>query len=782
MSRGATAYEPLKICGNATGLVQSRENFLLPNDAYPVLINSYVWREQLKRKDGWQGLSRLQRIFSAASLGNSGDSPWSFNLFTLLSITETNAQINPGSVVIIIGGSITFTDNGDGAFTSATPGNSGTINYQTGDVVLTTTASGGTATTVTLGYFPGLPVMGIRQYDLPTTNQQGTIAFDTTYAYQYGSGMWSEWITGTTWTGNDINFFWSTNYWNTSGSRLFWVTNFNYVPSPGPGDPIRYSNGIAWTDFIPTLNGSGESTNYLQQCLCILPYRNRLLVFNTVEGTSNTFPLSNYTLYPQRIRWSGITDPTVQSTAWLDDIRGAGGFIDIPTNENIVSVGSVRDNIIIYCSRSTWQLRYTGQSIAPFQLERVNPELGAEGTFSTIQFDWTFVGIGDKGIVECDSFKSTRIDVKIPDLVFSFDDNFEGTEISSGTERIQAVRNFVKRLAYWTYVSQDDYNYQAIYPNRRLVYNYENDSWAIFTDSITALGTFNSSGNRVWGTSFVTWGEADFTWGFNQGTTPSICAGNQQGFMFLLDQQVSNDPSLSIANITGNASTSAATVLNIPTHNLTTGQIIQVNGITGSTFQNLNTLIFGVVVPVLTSGPNMGLGDPDNIALYLYNPATDSFDLPQIDDSGVYNGGGIVTVRDNFVIQSKKFNYMDDGQSIQMGFMDVLLVTTTAGAITMLVYSKYDDTTPINVPPSNADPVTQQPDTFFNSIIPTYPPDTNFQRSKHWQRVYCPTRSNFLTVVYTLSNQQMIGIEQQSEVQIDSQILWSRPAGRMVNP
>ena len=424
MSRGATAYEPLKICGNATGLVQSRENFLLPNDAYPVLINSYVWREQLKRKDGWQGLSRLQRIFSAASLGNSGDSPWSFNLFTLLSITETNAQINPGSVVIIIGGSITFTDNGDGAFTSATPGNSGTINYQTGDVVLTTTASGGTATTVTLGYFPGLPVMGIRQYDLPTTNQQGTIAFDTTYAYQYGSGMWSEWITGTTWTGNDINFFWSTNYWNTSGSRLFWVTNFNYVPSPGPGDPIRYSNGSAWTDFIPTLNGSGESTNYLQQCLCILPYRNRLLVFNTVEGTSNTFPLSNYTLYPQRIRWSGITDPTVQSTAWLDDIRGAGGFIDIPTNENIVSVGSVRDNIIIYCSRSTWQLRYTGQSIAPFQLERVNPELGAEGTFSTIQFDWTFVGIGDKGIVECDSFKSTRIDVKIPDLVFSFDDNF----------------------------------------------------------------------------------------------------------------------------------------------------------------------------------------------------------------------------------------------------------------------------------------------------------------------------------------------------------------------
>src|SRR5208337_4451086 len=54
-------YSPLKITGNATGLIQNRENFLLPDDAYPVLQNAYVWRERIKRKKGYQLLGRLQR-------------------------------------------------------------------------------------------------------------------------------------------------------------------------------------------------------------------------------------------------------------------------------------------------------------------------------------------------------------------------------------------------------------------------------------------------------------------------------------------------------------------------------------------------------------------------------------------------------------------------------------------------------------------------------------------------------------------------------------------------
>ncbi len=54
-------YQPLKITGNQTGLVESREEFLLPDDAYPKLRNAYVWRERIKRKKGCLLLGRLQR-------------------------------------------------------------------------------------------------------------------------------------------------------------------------------------------------------------------------------------------------------------------------------------------------------------------------------------------------------------------------------------------------------------------------------------------------------------------------------------------------------------------------------------------------------------------------------------------------------------------------------------------------------------------------------------------------------------------------------------------------
>ena len=64
--------------------------------------------------------------------------------------------------------------------------------------------------------------------------------------------------------------------------------------------------------------------------------------------------------------------------AWRDDIVGKGGFLDIPTNQELTSIGFVRDNLIMYCERSTWKLSYTGNKVQPFQIERVNSELGAE--------------------------------------------------------------------------------------------------------------------------------------------------------------------------------------------------------------------------------------------------------------------------------------------------------------------------------------------------------------------------------------------------------------------
>lgn len=769
------AYEPLHITGNTTGLVQGRENFLLPDDAYPVLENAYIWRERIRRRQGYELLGRLRRNFTAVSISTSGASPWTFTIFSTVTpaITEPNAQIVPGSVVIVIGiggGAITFTDQDNGTLTSTTGGNSGTINYSTGSVTLTHTAGAGVASTITFGYYPSLPVMGLRSRELNNINFEQLVAFDQTYAYIYNAG-WQEFIPGTTWTGSDSNFFWSTNFWITpSGSpnpnsKIFWVTNF----SGTAGDPIRYTDGSAWVDFAPTINAAGDT---LTQCLAMLPFRGRLVTFNTFEGANLASSLQKR----QRIRWAAIGTPIsdvstlfpsgVNANAWRDDIRGQGGYLDIPTSENIVSVGFVRDNLVIYCERSTWQLRYVERSIAPFQIEKVNSELGAESTFSAVQFDTSLVGIGDKGVVECDSYKSERIDIKIPDLIYQF------RNANNGSTRVHGIRDIQQRLAYWTYPYNPGSGFSTIFPNRRLVYNYENDSWAIFTDSLTTLGTYQSPVQRTWASATYSWSQANFPWTDVPAQFPSIVGGNQQGYVEYLssnlEPKVSNDVSLYIYNITGNTTT--PTVITSVNHNLQNGQVIKITGLatTDPFYANINDGIFGVIIV-----------DKDNFQLWQFNPFTGNFDTPELDDPGTYIGGAQIAIRDGFSIISKKFNFLDQGQNIQLGFIDLLVNSTSEGAISLNLYLDYNDNSPINILPQNINPSTNLPDPFFNSTVPTSQ-NGGISSSKNWKRVICPVRGNFITIEWTLSNTQLVGVEQESDVQIDAQILYLRTAGRQL--
>lgn len=800
-------YKPLKITGNQTGLVQQREEFLLPDDAYPELLNAYVWREKILRKKGYQLLGRLQREVAVANALTAG----SLNLVAALSL-EATATIVQGSINLV--GSVdgtTYTDpamDGNLVATGGT-GTGGSINYATG--ILTIVGGAGQTMTGTIEYYPGLPVMGIRTRERGGALNDQTVFFDQVYAYVFDSptNAFREFIPGTTWnasggTVSAVDFFWSTNYWvssatipgtatpffTTTNQKLFWVTN-NTGQFGVNADPPRITDGITWYPFYDDATPANtpwaqiDASNYLTNWLSMLPFRGRMVTFNTWEGTNATSSLN----YSNRIRWSTIGSPFIPYAAgppakgsWRDDIRGQGGFLDIPTNEDIVSVGFVRDNLVIYCENSTWQLRYNGRSISPFQIEKVNTELGGEGPFSAVQFDTSLVGIGDKGIVECDSFKSERIDIKIPDFVFDF------STINNGPFRVHGVRDFINRLAFWTIPLKNGYDPRVasgsrLFPNRRLVYNYENDSWAIFTDSLTTLGTYLPQTGRTWLNTKIPWIKCKFTWiGSQNNGIPEIVGGNQQGFVEYLDQINVDDPSLYIANITGN--TNSPTRLTVPNHNLvtTTGYqvlyIIQISGIpSGTDFDNLNDGIFGVLVI-----------DANTIDLFKYDATTRQFTSPQLDAPGTYIGGGLINIRDNFSIFSKKFNFLDEGQNIQLGYIDLLMNATERdqpGAITLKVYLDYNDDVASNILPQNeindySNP--SNPDPFFNSTIPTSPSPLNTKGgSKFWQRVYCATRASFLSLQYTFSNEQLAGEEQTKDVQIDAQILWIRKGGRLTS-
>lgn len=871
-------YSPIRIAGFKTGLVQDREEFILPNDAYPILQNAYVWRERILRKLGYQLLGRLQRNFPSLGFLNSQPSPFTFNILTIsgfviaadngnpgiittksphnlqngdivvisnivgavgyndipfvitvidsthfsvgvdaggfgvytnggqwlsnrsLLTIEPTASIVPGSVIYTIFAASTrvFTDDGLGHLLLSST-QFGTINYVTGDVTITTSAGAPRRTALQYSYYPGLPVMGIRTRELQNSANDQTIVFDQKYAYDYNTGLASfeefpPANPGTTWNLHNgsvsaTDFFWSTNYWvsstifpgtldplfTTNNVKLFWETN-NTGQFGALADPIRITDGVTWVDFKPPDFGQIDAVNFLVNCLSFLPFRGRLVAFNTWEGPD--FP--NAENFSNRIRWSTIGNPFIKFSdvapakgSWRDDIRGQGGFLDIPTSEDIVSVGFVRDNLVIYCERSTWQLRYTGRAIAPFQIERVNSELGGMGPFSAVQFDTSLVGIGDKGIVECDSYQSQRIDIKIPDFVFKFQST------NNGDFRVHGVRDFINRLAYWTVPLDSDWVNSAgttpIFPTQRLVYNYENGSWALFNDSLTTLGTYQPQSSRTWLNTHAPWVRCNFPWRDNNpAESPQIIGGNQQGFIEYLDQLTTNDVSLFIQDITPNTDT--PTVITSPNHNMNDDFIIGISGIpAGSPYSNLNDGIFGIIV---TSSSEFKLTKYD----FELGKFVDQLDVP----AGAYIGGGLINIRENFTIQSKKFNFLDEGQAIQIGYVDVLMVSTdkqTPGEITLNVYLDYNDLESSNTLPRNAvnngiDPPI--PDTFFNSTIPTAESNlASIGGTKFWQRVFCATRASFITLQYTLSDVQMVSIPQEQVVQIDAQIIWARKAGRL---
>jgi len=797
-----SGYSPLRIVGMSTGLVQSREEFLLPDDAYPKLRNAYVWRERLKRKKGYLLLGRLEREVTIAPPNNTN---------SLLMGLEPTATLVPGSLQVVGSGGQLWTDANMNGTIQGNLGGNGTVNYITG--VITGPAPPNTGT---FRYYPGLPVMGIRARELQNSLNDQTIFFDQVYAYVFNAGTnrFQEFIPGTTWNAHNgtvgaVDFFWSTNYWvsqttipgtatplfTTTNIKLFWETN-NTGQFGANQDPPRITDGTTWVDFyddtLPLVNspwaqiGFDATPNpvFLTNFLSMLPFRGRMVTFNTWEGTT----AANAANFSNRIRWSTIGNPFIPyasgppaTGSWRDDIRGQGGFLDIPTSEDIISVGFVRDNLVIYCERSTWQLRYTGRSIAPFQIERVNSELGGEGPFSAIQFDTSLVGVGDKGIVECDSYKSERIDIKILDFVF------EIQNANNGPTRVHGIRDFINRLAFWTIPLSSEYDPMVpsadrLYPNIRLVYNYENDSWATFEDSLTALGTFQPQSSRTWLTTPIPWIQCNFSWiGTQARGQPDIVGGNQQGFVEYLDEKTVNDASLYISDIQAN--TTLPTVITSPNHNLKTGDVIGISGIlSGTPYTNLNDGIYGIIL-----GDNSNADPTNKFRLMLYNPATRLFSTPQLDiPAGAYIGGGLVNIRENFSIVSKKFNFLDEGQNIQIGYLDILMDATELdepGAISLFVYLDYNDDQVSNILPQNRTADSSPPgvpDTFFNSVIPTTPSSLNgVGGTKFWQRVMCPTRSSFITLQYTFSNEQMAGEEQTKEVQIDAQILWIRKAGRI---
>lgn len=238
------------------GLRNDRPAFMIDNDSFPTLFNAYQWRGRVKRKRGTSLLGRLTRLIETESIGVTGASPWTFNIYTVSGVTpETNATIKPGSVEIFI-----TPANSTGNIIA--PGYTRAADCQ---VFVDTIAGLRTHDEVIIANATVVPGTGDNLVNGTWINVE-VINATTSFKIHVDSRKWGRWLAGGTWTklGGTITFIdqgdgtlTSTTPGN-SGVINYVTGVITLIHTAGPGQPVN-----ATYEYFPMLPVMGlEDFNY----------------------------------------------------------------------------------------------------------------------------------------------------------------------------------------------------------------------------------------------------------------------------------------------------------------------------------------------------------------------------------------------------------------------------------------------------------------------------------------------------------------------------------------
>lgn len=755
-----------------SGLQRNVKPWLLPDQAFATLNDMYTFRERNRKRPGttWFGnnqfVSRL-RIDMGNIVKLDAPSPYWGLAGNVATITVSGITGAVGQSFFVTNGTdtvmFTVINSSPGANQMLrTDGAPNTATYDIGttdfDIEFPTNAFLG----ATLYFFPGLPVMGLPTFENNDFQNNFLIGFDTKFAYQYTNGwerLEAEADTGAaTWTGNDAQFFWTTSWTGADASeKLFFVTNFK---QDEPNFMRYYSaaDGM-WHNYRPEITDNSGNPIYLFSSQLLVVFKNRLVALNTWEGTLDmSGAIATNINYNNRARYSWIGSP-IDTNAFRQDLSPIStNSIDASTTESIISCEFVKDRLIVYFERSAWELVYTGNATQPFTWQKINTELGAESPFSIVPFDKVALGIANYGVHACSGANVERIDIKIPDEVFDIHNG------SDGALRVYGIRDYFTETVYWTFPATDS-NDTFPYPRRILVYNYRNNTWAFFNDSITAFGYYQPSQGVLWSSTIVTW-SSDESWnsGAFQSQFRRVCAGNQQGYTFVFDiGETTNASVLQITDIEPSDTTYIE--FTVIQHNLRVSDFIYIENCVWRDASNaLNKQIFKV---------------SNVIDANTFRIAPDASQYP----TAAYRGGGVISRVAKPDIVTKEYNfYADKGKNAAVQRVDFHVDTTDAGQMTvnfLLSTSTY--------------PVLQQSiddmiilgtsvlDTFAytaaNAARGVKVPIQFEEFSKRlWHPVYFQAEGEFIQFQLTLSDEQMMNTDiREADFQLHAMLITATP-------
>jgi hypothetical protein len=626
----------------------------------------------------------------------------------------------------------------------------------------------------------------------------------------------------TTLTLGDILFF---NEWNDPGVTINGITGIvtnvtgaavgNYVVTfsgaqtvSGTGVALLMTNtipgqdGIKWFDGDPT-NGTGMAPTgltgwvnfnpplslgnfgfddfspqiyYLAGATAIVPFKDRILFFGPfIQSKSDAAP----TQLVDTVIWSWNGTPYYSAptpnapsgnpygfdvTAYYVDVTGKGGYLSAGIAQRIATVSTNEDVLIVGFTRKQTRFVYTGNDLSPFLFYSINSELGSISTFSGITLDRGALAIGLYGITLTTQVSCQRIDLEIPDEVFNI------TNMNNGNLRVNAVRDFFREWVYFSYpYSSSPWRF----PTQTFHYNYRDNTWAIFYENYTAHGSFNITTTGLiltWRTvpnTFPTWADWNEPWNSSAVKVgfPQVCAGNQQGFVMLLDEGTGEGPSGYIVTVT--TLNPLALFINSPDHCLMNGDYLQLQNMNGA--PELNGLIGVVFIH-----PN----DSDNFEITF---------LQNHNYAGGYTSGGVFTRLSQPFIQTKQFPiYWEAGRQVRLGVQRYLFDATEAGEVTINIYLSQDPDNAWNAGPILPNESSVNNSLIYSDTISTAPEPNNLQtptaasQFQIWHRLNTSLIGDTVQIGITLNDIQMRNyVVATSEIALQGIILETTPGPQL---
>ena len=735
-----------------SGLIRNVKQFMAPADAFTTLRNAYVFRDHVRKRFGAQymgpdisGFGQLQSRLRI--LIDATDSDGNLTSFVGANIGAIGQMFSIGNALYTV--TITV---GDMLQTVATT--TAQFNTVTGDFIFV-----GAPALTAVYYYPSLPVMGLPNYQKGPINNQPVIGFDTKYAYIYTNG-WDRLGSGTlpVWHGADNQFFWSTNYQGINpGEVALLVSNYNAtIGTPGPNDdPMwAYSDSFtpnSWINFSDYTRFDSNGS-FVASARMIVSFKGLLVLISTIEN-DNGSPSSLNTEFPNRARYCAQGSPFAAGAwlqpnqTWMGARYTGGGFLDAATEERAIGCGFIKDRLIVEFERSTWELAYTGNYVLPLVWQRINSELGSESTFSTIPFDDQLLAIGSTGVHACSGTSVQRIDMKIPDEIYKI--NTSDNDVT----RVYGIRDYYNECAYWTLISDNAAPTQT-YPNRILLYNYRNDTWAYNDDSITCFGYYEQESDWTWeSVGDLTWedlGSSSWDSGVQQAQPRQIVAGNQQGYTFLLNADISRNAAvLQITDMTLDTDTMVVTMI-VFNHNLTNNEYVLIENT-----QGVGELPNGVIKPITVIDSN---------TISIVNAA---------DVFTEYTGGGTLTKVSQIDIYTKMINpYAEQDRGVFIQRVDFNVDRTENGQITVDYFPSSSELSMLEEGSLTGSLLgTGNLDTFPYPLIPL-----EAVQQYLWHPVYLQTSGQFIQLRFYLKDEQMQdNLIALSDFQLNAMVLYTRP-------